>query len=608
MKRSEGRTQYDSGLMTQETHSLFHEVLWRRWAPWVILAAVLVVYSNSFLGDFFLDDEGSIRQNPTIRRLWPLSKLLSPPMQTSVSGRPILNLTLALNYAASGLRVWSYHLVNLVIHAAAALLLYGIVRRTLVSDPMRNRYETRADLLAMISAVIWAVHPLQTESVTYIVQRSESLAGLFYLGALYSAIRGCGSGKSNLWTAVAVLLCALGICTKETLVTAPVVILLYDRIFLSGSFKKALRARMTLYIGLAGTWLLVPIISLGARSGSTGFSAPGSGPIAYCLTQLGVITHYLRLSFQPHPLVMDYAWQIEKNPVAVILPGILLGVLVFLTVWAFFKKSPVGFLGAWFFLILAPTSSIFPIHTEIAAERRMYLPLAAVVVLVVLLFDFALDQLGKRRISSKPWKSLTVAVLVFLCVAILGLLTLRRNREYQNAETMWELVLKERPQNSRARLNLGVIYLVHGRKQDAITQYQKALEYSHESMDLVYLHANLAHLLLGQGELEKSWMHFEEAMRLNPGNEVFMMNFGIDLGRRGRFKEAETVFTRALALNQKNGIIRYNLGRTLELQGRTGEAMESYREALRLKPNWPEVENALSRLTLEKNDRKDVKK
>ena len=594
--------------MTQEPHSLFHEFSWRRWAPWAILAVTFLVYLNSFQGDFILDDLSAIRQNQTIRRLWPLSIPLSPPMQTSVSGRPILNLTFAMNYAVSGLRVWSYHLANLLIHAAAALLLYGIVRRTLVSPPMRGRYDMHANLLAMISALIWAVHPLQTESVTYIVQRSESLAGFFYLAALYSAIRGSGSGRSRLWTAAAILFCALGIGTKEMVATAPVVILLYDSMFQSGSFKKALQARMSLYIGLAGAWLLVPIVSLGARSGSAGFGAPGYGPIAYFLTQLGVITHYLRLCFWPHPLVMDYSWQIEKNPTAIILPGILLGVLVFLTVWAFFKKSPVGFLGAWFFLILAPTSSILPIYMELAAERRMYLPMASVIILVVLLFDYSLNQLEKKRISFKPWKSLVVTLLVSLCVGILGISTMRRNEDYRDPERMWNLVLKEQPHNSRAYLNLGMFYLERGRKQDAISQYEKALEFPQEPLDIVFLHANLAHLFLDQGNFDKAWKHFEEAMRASPGNVAFMINFGIDLGRRGRIREAEFVFRRALSLDPNNGLIHYNLGRALELEGRIQEAKESYREALRLKPNWAEVENALSRLSREKNDRENKKK
>jgi len=593
--------------MTQETQPLSFRVSWRRFAPWAIIAVTFLVYLSSFQGVFILDDLSAIRQNQTIRHLWPLSIPLSPPMQTSVSGRPILNLTFAMNYAVSGLGVWSYHLANLLIHAAAALLLYGIVRRTLATFPLHGRYETRADLLAMMSALIWAVHPLQTESVTYIVQRSESLAGLFYLGALYSSIRGSGSEKSNLWSASAIVLCALGIGTKEMVVTAPVVILLYDRIFLSGSFTKALRTHMFLYIGLAGTWLILPIVSLGARSGSAGFGAPGYGPIPYFLTQLGVITHYLRLCFLPYPLVMDYAWQIEKNPAAVVLPGIILGVLSFLTVLAFFKKSPAGFLGAWFFLILAPTSSILPIHMEVAAERRMYLPLAAVVILVILLFDYALDRLGEKRISFRTWKAPIFIIFSSLCVIILSLLTMSRNKDYRDPERMWNLVLKEQPHNSRAYLNLGMFHLERGRKQDAIIQYEKALEFPQEPLDVAFLHANLAHLLLDKGEFDKAWKHFEEAMRASPDNEAFMVNFGIDLGRRGRIKEAEAVFRRALALNSNNGMIHYYLGRILELKGRIQEAKESYNEALKLKPGWREVENTLARLNREKNVEQKVK-
>jgi Tfp pilus assembly protein PilF len=626
--------------MTQDSHLFHPNDPCERWAFFIILTFTLVAYLNSFQGDFILDDHASIRQNQSIRRIWPISIPLSPPRQTSVAGRPILNLTFALNYAIGGLDVRIYHLFNLAIHASAALLLYGIIRRTLRS--FQNRFQEQANRIAMISALIWAVHPLQTESVTYIIQRSESLAGLFFLGTLYCAIRSSGSKKINLWTIAAIILCALGICVKEVAAMSPAVILLYDYIFLSDSWRRALRRRIALYIGLACTWALLPIVSLGARSGSTGFNAAGYGPISYGMTQIGVITHYLRLCFLPHPLVFDYFWVIEKSPAAVILPGLLLGGILGFTVCALLRKSPLGFPGAWFFLILAPTSSIFPIHTEVAAERRMYLPLAAVVVPVVILFYCFIDFLGKRWISFKPHKSIAVSILVFVCVSVLGIMTIMRNLDYQDPERMWKLVLREQPQNCRAYLNLGIFYLEHGRKQDAIIQYEKALEYTRNSSEIAHLHANLAHLLLDQEQYEKAWMHFEKAISADPRDEVFMIYFGIDLGRRGRIVEAESVFRRALEVNPRNCAAHNNLGRTLEMQDRNQEAMEHYQEsmklnpefpdvyrnlgnllsrqgrkeeamqlyekALRLRPNWLEVHNALVRLQQEKNNQQNTKR
>jgi len=163
-------------------------------AAGLIVLAAVAAYHNSFAGIFLMDDVDAIVANRTIRQLWPIWEVLSPPCNgETVGGRPLLNLTLAINYAVSGLDVWSYHAVNLVIHIAAALLLLGILRRTFLAPALRDRFGSAATPLALASALLWAVHPLQTESVTYIVQRAESLMGFCYLLTLYCVIRGAGT-------------------------------------------------------------------------------------------------------------------------------------------------------------------------------------------------------------------------------------------------------------------------------------------------------------------------------------------------------------------------------------------------------------------------------
>jgi hypothetical protein len=156
-------------------------------APLVVLVlAALATYRNSFASPFVFDDRTSIEENQSIRRLWPLGPVLSPPCNgETVGGRPLLNLSFALNYALGGLDVRGYHAANLAIHLAAALLLLGVVRRTLLLPGLRERFGGAATPLALAAALLWMVHPLQTESVTYIVQRAESLCGCFYLLTLY---------------------------------------------------------------------------------------------------------------------------------------------------------------------------------------------------------------------------------------------------------------------------------------------------------------------------------------------------------------------------------------------------------------------------------------
>ncbi len=159
-------------------------------AAGLITLATVAAFSNSFAGPFVFDDIPSIVKNPTIRQLWPLWPTLCPPRDgETVTGRPLLNLSLAINYAVSGQRVWSYHAANLGIHVFAALLLFGILRRSFLLPTMRDRWGTAALPLALVVALLWAIHPLQTESVTYIVQRAESLVGLFYFLTLYCFVR-----------------------------------------------------------------------------------------------------------------------------------------------------------------------------------------------------------------------------------------------------------------------------------------------------------------------------------------------------------------------------------------------------------------------------------
>ena len=277
-------------------------------AAGLIVLATLAAYSNSFAGPFVFDDELSIPSNMTIRQLWPIWKPLCPPNHgETVSGRPLLNLSLAIDYAISRLDVWSYHATNLAIHILAALLLFGILRRTFLLPAMRDRWGAAAVPLALTIALVWAVHPLQTESVTYIIQRAESLFGLFYLLTLYCFVRGVGSSRAMLWYAVCVVACLLGMASKEVMVSAPLMVLLYDRTFVAGSFREAWRRRYGLYLALAGTWLLLGwlVAWSGTRGSSAGFGI-GVGCWEYLGTQFGAILNYLKLCVWPHPLVFYY--------------------------------------------------------------------------------------------------------------------------------------------------------------------------------------------------------------------------------------------------------------------------------------------------------------
>ena len=357
--------------------------------PALLIVAGLAAYHNSFNGPFIFDDIRAIPENPRIRKLWPLSEVVASPPGLTLGGRPVVSVTLAINYALGGLDVRGYHAVNLGVHLLSTLVLYGIVRRTLGRPRLSDRYGDRAEAIAFATALVWTVHPLLSESVDYVVQRGELLMGLFYLSTLYCFIRSLDSPRPRAWQVAACITGALAIGSKEVAVSVPLAVLLYDWLFVPGPLGK----RLPVHAALWAMVLVGGIAVAQARAGA--FPEGGLTSWQYLQTQAGVIAHYLRLSFWPSPLVVDYyGWPPAEGLVSVLLPGLLIVTLIALTVWLLRQRSGLAFLGAIFFMVLAPTSSVIPLSNEIAAERRMYLPLAAIVTLV-----------GTRNCTRRSWPS-----------------------------------------------------------------------------------------------------------------------------------------------------------------------------------------------------------
>jgi len=607
----------------------------------LIIAAGLWAYHNSFHGPFIFDDKISITWNPSIRHLWPIWKALTPPhgMAGTVEGRPLLNLSLAVNYAVGGTRPLGYHIVNLAIHIAAGLVLYGIVRRTLLQPRLRQRFGMAAGPLALVIAVIWVVHPLQTESVAYIAQRAESMMGLFYLLTLYCAIRGAegegspregtrpataqfirGVGRSgsaggspgglpasggaggdqgspSKWFCLSVVACFLGMATKEVMVSAPVMVLLYDRAFIAGTFREAWRRRRWLYVGLGATWVCLAWLVVSAERFSTNSAVTkfkGISWWAYLLTEPGVIVHYLRLSVWPEPLCLDYfGWPTPRGWASILPSAMVIVGLLAAGAWAWRTSSnPLatgpawGFLTAWFFLILGPTSSLIPADSP-AYEHRMYLPLAAVVATVVL----GAFELGKRFLSSRApggralpttRQGLMLAAGASGSVVLLfASLTIQRNRDYSSELTIWQDTVTKRPNNSRAHNNLGFYLARQGRLQAAIGHYEQALRLRPDHPDA---QNNLGIVLMGQGRPQEAIGHYERALRLRPGYAEAHINLGAALFELGRPQEAIRHYEQALRINPDYAGGHYNLGVALAGLGWMPEAIEQYEQTLRLEP------------------------
>ena len=552
----------------------------------IIAMAAVTAYWNSFSGPFIFDDRPWVVQNPNIWRLWPIWRLLVPSHATLVGGRPVIGLTLAVNYALGGANVWGYHAVNLAIHILAAWTLFGIVRRTLSLPRLRERFGAAAVPLALVVSLLWLIHPLQTESVTYIIQRTEALMGLFYLLVLYCVIRGATSGGSTFWYVAAVVSCLLGMASKEVMVTAPVVVLLYDRAFLAGSFREVWRQRYGLYLALAATWSVVVLllISTGFYGGTTGFAVQKFTWWSYLLTQPGVIAHYLRLTFWPTGLCLDYGWPAAHCLNDVLLPGILVAGLIALTIWAMVKQPEWGFLGVWFFVILAPTSSFVPIK-DAAFEHRMYLSLATVAIGAVLGGWAAGRWLVGRGKISPTALHVRGGVLAIVVGVALGIVTFERNAVYQSSLSIWEDTVGKAPQNARAHYNLGVALAGCRQTDEAFSHFQSALEIDPNCIDA---HNNLGVVLARSGQLDEAIVHFRKAIELGPDAEAFN-NLGLALAGRGQLSEAVVQYEKALEIEPDSVETHVNLVNALAGCGRMDEAVAHFHRALEIKPDCAEA-------------------
>jgi hypothetical protein len=484
-----------------------------------LLAATIVIagiwaYSNSFDGVLVLDDPGAITWNPSIRSL---TGAFSPPPGTSVSGRPIANVSFAINYLISGTDLWSYHAVNLAIHVAAALTLFGVLRRTLsVSSfpPSRSalRWASPSCPLwfAWSVSMVWIVHPLHTEAVTYIVQRIEALTALFLMLTIYCAIRaGDASGGWNRWSTAAMVFCALGMATKEVMVVTPILVWLWYRTFRS----QVKYPRVVL--ALPVTWIILVVLLSGAPRGQTaGFGLAGWTPWMYLLTQAEVVTHYLDLVVWPSPLVFHYAWPRVESVTEVLPEAGFLVLLVLSTIWALIRRHPLGFAGACFFGVLAPTSSIVPVVTQIAAEHRMYVPAAAVLSVILAGGMFA----GRLIFRGRQRAALGIGCGgVVILTALLGAATRDRNRDYASAEALWHDTVIHEPDSPRAQLGYSLELVDRRRFAEAEPHARAAVAIEPENP---LAHRTLGFALAGQNKAMEALTELRRALGLFPDDLV----------------------------------------------------------------------------------------
>jgi len=399
------------------------------------------------------------------------------------------------------------------------LLLFGLLCRTSGLPGLKDKIGHDAKLLAGIVSLIWGIHPIQTESVTYIVQRSESLMGMFYLLTLYCFVRGLTlQNNNNRWFLWGIISCSLGMLCKPVMVTAPLVVILYDRTFISGSLSEAFKEHKREYLLLVAT-LFIPMSLLVApneSSTSAGFGAMAVGPLQYLVTQCGVIIHYVRLVIWPVGLCLDYDWIPSNISWKTIVEISVVSLALVTSLWMFHKQRIEGFVAISFFVLLFPSSGIVPL-SDCAAEHRMYLPSVCV---IIFLFSGLF-----RFIYSVPLKYFSSSGLILILVVVmsgsLGVMTIARNRLYLSEEHMWRDVVAQCPANLRGHLGVGAVLLKQGNLEGAEHHFLRIIEDPRSAdnnyrrrfgTEFAMAYNNLGVIAFERKQIEKASVFFERSL------------------------------------------------------------------------------------------------
>jgi len=449
-------------------------------AAWAVatVVATTALYAGRLDGEWIFDDYHAVVRNEQIERLWPPTWAWYDH-DVPWASRPAVSFTVALDFALHGRSPSGYRGFNLAVHLANGLLLLWIVRRLLAAWPALRMSERDAAGLAGAVALLWSLHPLQTELVKYVSQRTELMVSFFYLLTLAAALarfEATSRRASAAWSGVAIGACALGAMSKEVIVTAPLAVLLCDRAFVSGGFARALRQHRGLYAGLACSWaILIPLVVAGPRAEAVALSSEIS-PLSYLRTQAGVIVEYLRLCFWPDALRLSYPVWTARSWADFPPQGAIVVVLFAATLWACWRRPRLGFAGAWFFLTLAPSSSVVPVVTEIAAQRRIYLALAAVIGLVVVGGFVALRAwAGANPRRMRAVRAAGLALLAMACVA-LGWRTGVRTDDYRSRVSIWQEDVRIDPDHPAALFNLASALLDAGRPEPAAVYFDRGIQ------------------------------------------------------------------------------------------------------------------------------------
>ena len=559
------------------------------WSIALLAVVGCLVYANTLNVPFHFDDEVNIQHEALKLEALDKEQVLRALGGGALVARPVSNFSFALNYFIGENRVQGYHLVNIFIHVCAGIFLFLLLRATLTLAPNRDRYP-RAMAIALMAALIWAVHPLGTQSVTYIVQRMNSMAAMFFVLALLLYVKGrqrqlaAERRQSALpawaWFLASAVAGLLAVGSKEIAATLPFFIFLYEWYFFQDLRWTWLRGKLlwlagvlTAILGLAFAYtngmLLDKILNSCSNRDFT--------ILERVLTQFRVIIHYLTLLIYPNPdrLALDYDFPVSTSllsPLTTLYSLLGLLALLVLAVLLARRERLLSFCMLWFFGNLLIESSV--ICLEIIFEHRTYLPSMFLILLVVAL---------AYRISNNHR---LVALPLALLIALLACWTWERNKVWQTSETLWTDSVRKHHGKARPYVNLGNALMEIGKLAEAEKAFKRSLVIDPEAQ---IAHSNLAGLLFRQGREEEAGVHYQEAVRLKPDFVAARVGFGTYLRKRGEYQAAVEQFRAALSVTPGNTTVNKNLGNALLRAGNPKEALQYLQKAADGAPRDKEI-------------------
>jgi tetratricopeptide (TPR) repeat protein len=555
----------------------------------LIVLAGIACYANTLSAPFVFDDLDGIVGSKAVQSLSLLKVFHQYPH------RFLGYYTFSLNYALGGVSVVGYHIVNILIHILSALLVYALaallLRTPALNPPAAGAADKRyAALLPLLAALLFTVHPIQTQAVTYVIQRLASLAALWYLLSLSAYVRArlTVNGNPVKWYALSLTAAFLGMFTKETAATLPLAVVLVEFFFFSPTLPALrTRAKSLAPYGLLLLMLPVSYLVIGSYKGTL---LPGDVAAIsrgdYLITQCNVVRTYLRLLVLPVAQNLDYDYPVYHSLFrAETFLSFLLVLGLVLTGLLLFRRDPLLSFGIlFFFLALSVESTIFPIW-DVCFEHRLYLPMAGFSMVVACL---VLGILPRLKIFEGREKMLVLLVILGLAGLASG--AILRNNVWRDDIALWKDVIKKSPEKARGYNNLGSAYRRKNENEVAMRYYEQALSLKPDFKEARF---NLANVLKEKKELKRAAEEYTKILLTHPEDASARNCLGVVFDEMGMPGKAREQYRLAALTDKNSGYADYNLGNAYFKEGKTDEAIAAYERAEQRNPSDPLTHNNL---------------